>query len=63
MDGTLTLEIYMDRSLVEGFFSDTKAISIRAYTEEPDSHALSLSAQGGVTVTELFVAKMGSIFD
>ena len=62
-DGTITMEIYIDRSLVEGFFNDTKAISIRAYTEEPDSHALSLSSQGTVTVTELYVAKMGSIFD
>ena len=62
-DGAVTMEIYIDRSLVEGFFNDTKAISIRAYTEEPDSHALSLSSQGNVTITELFVAKMGSIFD
>ncbi len=62
-DGTVTMEIYIDRSLVEGFFNDYKSISIRAYTDDPDSHALSLSSQGTITITELYVAKMGSIFD
>jgi len=38
------MEIYVDRSLVEAFFNDYKSISIRAYTEEPDSHAMNLFA-------------------
>ena len=62
-DGKLTMEIYIDRSLVEGFFNDYKAISIRAYTEEPDSHGIDLAAQGTVTIESLYVAAMGSIFD
>lgn len=62
-DGTLTLEIYMDRSLVEGFFNDYKAISIRAYPEEKDSKGLELYADGTVSVKELYVASMSSIFD
>ena len=62
-DGKITMEIYIDRSLVEGFFNDYKAVSIRAYTEEPDSHGIDLFATGSVTVESLYVATMGSIFD
>ena len=62
-DGKLTMEIYIDRSLVEGFFNDYKSISIRAYTDEPDSHGIDLFATGTVSIDELFVARMGSIFD
>ncbi|MCM1027560.1 MAG: GH32 C-terminal domain-containing protein [Roseburia sp.] len=61
-DGRITMEIYVDRSLVEAFFNNYKAISIRAYTDEPDSHGISLSAEGSVTIEELYVAPMGSIF-
>lgn len=57
------MEIYIDRSLVEGFFNNYKALSIRAYTEEPDSHGIDLFATGNVTVDSLYVASMGSIFD
>ena len=62
-DGKISMEIYIDRSLVEGFFNDYKAISIRAYTEEPDSHGIDLFATGSVTIESLYVATMGSIFD
>lgn len=58
-----TSEIYVDRSLVEAFFNDYKAISIRAYTEEPDSRGISLSAEGSVAIESLYVATMGSIFE
>ena len=62
-DGKITMEIYIDRSLVEGFFNDYKAISIRAYTDEPDSHGIDLFATGSMTIESLYVAAMGSIFD
>ena len=62
-DGTITLEIYIDRSLVEAFFNDYKAISIRAYTDDPDSHAIDLFAEGSVTIESLYVASMGSIYE
>ena len=62
-DGTITMEIYIDRSLVEGFFNDYKAISIRAYPEQKDSKAIELFAAGDVSITELYVASMSSIFD
>lgn len=62
-DGKLSMEIYIDRSLVEGFFNGDKAISIRAYTEEKDSHGINVFATGNVTIESLYVAAMGSIFD
>ena len=62
-DGRITMEIYIDRSLVEGFFNDYKAISIRSYTDAKDSHAINLFAEGDVTIENLYVAVMGSVFD
>ena len=62
-DGNLTMDIYIDRSLVEGFFNEYKAISIRAYVEDPASQALSLFASGDVVIESLYVAAMGSIFE
>ena len=62
-DGTLTIEIYVDRSLVEAFFNDEKAISIRAYPEEKDSKAITLYCDGSVQILDLYVASMSSIFD
>ncbi len=62
-DGKLTMEIYVDRSLVEAFFNETKSHSIRAYTEEKDSFGISLFADGEIAILELYLAPMGSIFD
>lgn len=61
--GRITMEIYVDRSLVEAFFNDYKAISIRAYTDDPNSRAINLFAEGSVTIESLYVASMGSIFE
>ena len=62
-DGTITMDIYVDRSLVEAFFNEYKSISIRSYTEDPDSQGIDLFATGDVTIESLHVAVMGSIFD
>lgn len=62
-DEILSVEIYVDRSLLEAFFEDSKAISIRAYPEERDSRNISLYSEGEVTILSLYVASMGSIFD
>ena len=62
-DQILSMELYLDRSLAEAFFESQKAISIRAYPEERTSHAISLFAEGDVTIVNLYVATMGSIFD
>jgi len=60
-DGKLTMEVYIDRSLVEGFFNDSKSISMRSYAD-PASQSVSLEADGEITVTELYAAEMKSIY-
>ena len=60
-DGKLTMEVYIDRSLVEGFFNDSKSISMRSYSAF-DSQGLSLEADGEILVEELYVAEMTSIY-
>lgn len=62
-DGKITMDIYIDRSLVEAFFNEYKAISIRAYVEDPNSQGVSLFVEGDVTIESLHVATMGSIFE
>lgn len=63
-DGKLTMRVYIDRSLVEGFFNGDKALSLRSYPEDPASaQGLSVFAEGGVTLDRLYVASMGSIYE
>ena len=62
-DGKISMEIYVDRSLVEGFFNKYKAISIRSYTDDKNSHRIDLFADGTVKIESLYVASMGSIFE
>ena len=47
----------------EAFFEDSKVISIRAYPEDHNSQAISLFAEGEVTIVGIYVATMESIFD
>lgn len=61
-DGKITMDIYVDRSLVEAFFNEYKSISIRAYVEDPNSQAINIFATGDVTIESLYVATMDSIF-
>lgn len=58
---TLQLEIYVDRSLVEAFFNDTKSISLRDYSAET-SRGITLEAEGRIQITELYLAPMNSIY-
>ncbi len=60
-DGTLTMEIFIDRSLVEGFFNSDKAISVRSYAD-PSCQGISLFADGEVRVKELRVCTVSSIY-
>lgn len=60
-DGKLTMKIYIDRSLVEAFFNDTKSISTRTYSEY-DSQGVELFADGNIVVENLYVAEMRSIY-
>lgn len=62
-DNDLCMDIYLDRSLIEGFFNNTKSISMRAYPESDDSKGISLFAeQGDVLVKNIYIAEMSSIY-
>lgn len=62
--GRLTMRVYIDRSLVEGFFNDDKALTLRCYPEDPaNAQGLSVFADGAVTLERLYVASMGSIYE
>lgn len=58
----LSIELYADRSLVEAFFNDTKSISVRDYSD-PSCRGITLEAEGEVTITELYLAPMASIYE
>ncbi len=60
-DGALTMEIFIDRSLVEGFFNGDKAISIRSYAA-PDARLIRLFADGALDVLSLRVCTVSSIY-
>lgn len=60
-DGKLCMEIYIDRSLVEAYFNDTRSISMRAYGDH-DSQGIQLFSDGNVLVESLYVTKMQSIY-
>ncbi len=60
-DGKLTMEVFIDRSLVEGYFNRDKAISIRSYAA-PDAQQIFLSADGEVQVESLEVYRVSSIY-
>lgn len=60
-NGRLTADIYIDRSLVEAYFNESRSISIRSYSDF-DSQDISLEAEGSVVVTELYAARMMSIY-
>ena len=60
-DGKLYMEIFIDRSLVEGFFNEDKAISIRSYAE-PTAQEIRLFSDGNLRVGELKVFSVSSIY-
>lgn len=60
-DGKLSIEIYIDRSLVEAFFNDTKAISMRSYGDY-EAQGVELFSDGELTVESLYAAKIKSIY-
>lgn len=63
-DGRLTMRVYIDRSLVEGFFNNDKALTLRSYPEDPAAaQGLSVFAEGDVAIERLYVATMGSIYE
>lgn len=63
MGDVLKMEFYLDRSLIEAFFDDYKAVTARVYPEDRTSMGLELYAEGGaIEIVSLRVAEMGSIY-
>ncbi|MBR4502358.1 MAG: GH32 C-terminal domain-containing protein [Clostridia bacterium] len=60
-DGKLTMEIFIDRSLVEGFFNGDKSISVRSYAP-PEARQITLFSEGDTQVISLQVCEVSSIY-
>ena len=60
-EGMLTMEIFIDRSLVEGFFNGDKAVSVRSYAA-PEAQGIQLFADGEIAVHSLEVCPVHSIY-
>lgn len=60
-DGKLKMEIYIDRSLVEAFFNDTKSISMRTYSDYK-SQGIQLFSDNDIHIDKLYVTEMKSIY-
>ncbi len=61
-DGEVTMDIIVDRSLVEAFFNQFKAISIRSYSDFASTGIELFSEGGDVEVTSIKVTSLKSIY-
>ena len=61
-DGKLTMELFIDRSLVEGFFNRDKSISVRSYAE-PSCQQIQLFADNELQIESLQVYTVSSIYE
>ncbi|WP_405483408.1 GH32 C-terminal domain-containing protein [Streptomyces sp. NBC_00009] len=59
-DGKLTLDVFVDRSIIEAYANTHRSITTRAYPSRTDSLGLQLFGEGS-TVTSLTVWKMGGM--
>ena len=60
-DGKLTMEVFVDRSLVEAFFNSDKSLCVRAYGKKK-SRQMFLFAEGALEVERLEVYGVDSIY-
>lgn len=60
-DGALDMEILADRSVIEGYFNNRKALAMLSYADA-ESRGLRIVADGGVVVRRLYVASMNGIY-
>jgi sucrose-6-phosphate hydrolase SacC (GH32 family) len=60
----IKMDIYLDRSQIEGYFNDHLSISARIYPEDVNSKEISLFADGGeIIINSLIISEMGSIHE
>lgn len=63
-DGTVTLHLFLDRSVVEVFTNDGQCLTSRIYPTRSDSQGLDLYAtHDDLTVASLDIWEMGSIYE
>ncbi len=60
---TMEMDIYLDRSLVEAFFNQQKAISARIYPDPSSLGMVLFSENGDVVIKQMTVASMKSIYE
>ncbi|WP_399067286.1 GH32 C-terminal domain-containing protein [Streptomyces winkii] len=60
IDGTLTLDVFVDRSIIEAYANSHRSVTTRAYPSRRDSLGIQLFGEGS-TVTSLTVWKMGGM--
>ncbi|MET7930089.1 glycoside hydrolase family 32 protein [Streptomyces sp. NPDC005349] len=60
VDGKLSLDVFVDRSIIEAYANTHRSITTRAYPSRTDSFGLQLFGEGS-TVTSLSVWKMGGM--
>ncbi|GIV80155.1 MAG: hypothetical protein KatS3mg050_4549 [Litorilinea sp.] len=61
-DGSFTLHVYVDRSMVEAYANGRKSITTRIYPTLADAVGVHIWANGTVTVTNLSVWNLGSAY-
>ena len=59
-DGLLYMDIYIDRSLVEAYFNESKSITMRSYGDY-EAQGISFFADEDILIKELYVASMNPI--
>ena len=61
-DETLRLRLFVDRSMLEFYANDRRAITTRAYTDSPDSTGVTVWADGDISVNGLSVWELESVW-
>lgn len=62
-NGILSIELYLDRSIIEGFFNNRNTITARVYPTLLDSKGIELFSEGGdIEILEITIQKMESIY-
>lgn len=59
-DGSLTMDVYIDRSLVEAYFNQEKSICVRSYSDS-DAQNISVLGEGGAYIKKVRIAEMTTL--
>ncbi len=63
-DDEIEIELYLDRSIIEGFFNDSNSVTARIYPTLSDALGIEFFAEGGdIMISELEINQMQSIYN